>query len=218
MFPLLDEPAVASLRAGRRRGTRSDDSPHSSSPRCVCAAFGCLSHGSQAQAQNAYGQAWGGTYTAQDWNRFYHYPYVYYPQNFWGNEYYRSADSLYYRYPPEMRIPVYNRRWHNEYPNRRKYHAGPPLPIWTCSEPPLSGVGRDFLAGGAEQAARSGSDPAAGIGKLATSCVRHLHLRRAAVKLPCAWGDLRQPPSASCCPTRGGLFYALRFLRRRAVT
>jgi hypothetical protein len=55
---------------------------------------------------------------------FYHYPYVYYPQNFWGNEYYRSADSLYYRYPPEMRIPVYNKRWHNYYPNRRMYHAG----------------------------------------------------------------------------------------------
>jgi hypothetical protein len=91
---------------------------------CVAAAFGCLSQGGQAHAQNAFGQAWGGTYTTQDWNRFYHYPYVYYPQNFWGNEYYRSADSLYYRYPPEMRIPVYNRRWHNEYPNRRKYHAG----------------------------------------------------------------------------------------------
>ena len=64
------------------------------------------------------------TYTTQDWQRFYHYPYVYYPQNFWGNEYYRSADSLYYRYPPEMRIPVYNRHWHNEYPSPRKFHKG----------------------------------------------------------------------------------------------
>ena len=61
---------------------------------------------------------------AQDWDRFYHYPYVYYPQNFWGNEYFRSADSLYHRYPPEMRIPVYNRHWHNYYPNRRAYHWG----------------------------------------------------------------------------------------------
>jgi hypothetical protein len=91
---------------------------------CVAVALGCLSSGNRAEAQNAYGQAWGGTYTSQDWNRFYHYPYVFYPQNFWGNEYYRSADSLYYRYPPEMRIPVYNRRWHNEYPNRRRYHQG----------------------------------------------------------------------------------------------
>jgi len=91
---------------------------------CVAVAFGCLGSGNRAEAQNAYGQAWGGTYTSQDWNRFYHYPYVFYPQNFWGNEYYRSADSLYYRYPPEMRIPVYNRRWHNEYPNRRRYHQG----------------------------------------------------------------------------------------------
>ncbi len=77
-----------------------------------------------AQAQQAYGRAWGHTYTTLDWDRFYHYPYVYYPQNFWGNEYYRSADSLYYRYPPEMRIPVYNRHWHNYYPTPRPYHRG----------------------------------------------------------------------------------------------
>lgn len=88
------------------------------------AAIACVSHDNQAEAQQGYGRAWAGTYTTQDWNRFYHYPYVYYPQNFWGSEYYRSADSLYYRYPPEMRIPVYNRRWHNYYPNRRMYHVG----------------------------------------------------------------------------------------------
>jgi hypothetical protein len=77
-----------------------------------------------AQAQQAYGRSWGHGYKTQDWERFYHYPYVYYPQNFWGNEYYRSTDSLYYRYPPEMRIPVYNRQWHNEYPESRLYHRG----------------------------------------------------------------------------------------------
>jgi hypothetical protein len=76
------------------------------------------------RAEQAYGRSWGSTYTTEDWDRFYHYPYVYYPQNFWGNEYYRSADSLYYRYPPEMRIPVYNRHWHNEYPSPRKYYSG----------------------------------------------------------------------------------------------
>jgi hypothetical protein len=92
----------------------------------ACVGVGCATFGAAdtAQAQQAYGQNWAGTYTTQDWNRFYHYPYVYYPQNYWGSEYYRSADSLYYRYPPEMRIPVYNRRWHNEYPNRRRYHQG----------------------------------------------------------------------------------------------
>ena len=92
----------------------------------ACVGVGCATFGAAdtAQAQQAYGQNWASTYTTQDWNRFYHYPYVYYPQNFWGSEYYRSADSLYYRYPPEMRIPVYNRRWHNYYPNRRKYHSG----------------------------------------------------------------------------------------------
>lgn len=92
---------------------------------CLCAMAAISgSRANQAQAQQAYGRAWSGSYNTQDWNRFYHYPYVYYPQNFWGDEYYRSADSLYYRYPPEMRIPVYNRRWHNYYPTRRRYHAG----------------------------------------------------------------------------------------------
>jgi hypothetical protein len=78
----------------------------------------------EAQAQQAYGRSWGATYSTMDWNRLWHYPYVYYPQNYWGNEYYRSADSLYYRYPPEMRIPVYNRHWHNYYPSPRKYYQG----------------------------------------------------------------------------------------------
>jgi hypothetical protein len=31
---------------------------------------------------------------------------------------------LYYRYPPEMRIPVYNKQWHNELPMPRRYHHG----------------------------------------------------------------------------------------------
>ena len=67
-----------------------------------------------AQAQDrAFGQSWGSENSRVDMNRFYHYPYVYYPQNYWGNEYYRSADSMYYRYPAEMRIPIYNRAWHN---------------------------------------------------------------------------------------------------------
>ena len=79
---------------------------------------------SDGSAQQAYGRQWGHTYNTQDWSRFYHYPYVYYPQNFWGDDYYKSAESLYYRYPPEMRIPVYNRRWHNEYPLPRKYYRG----------------------------------------------------------------------------------------------
>jgi hypothetical protein len=90
----------------------------------LAAALTVVLSAGQAHAQQAYGRAWGTTYTTQDWNRFYHYPYVYYPQNFWGNEYYRSADSLYYRYPPEMRIPVYNRHWHNYYPSPRKFHRG----------------------------------------------------------------------------------------------
>lgn len=79
---------------------------------------------SASAQERAYGRVWGGAYSQTDWNRFYHYPYVYYPQNFWGNEYYRSADNLYFRYPPEMRVPVYNKKWHNEYPEKRRYHSG----------------------------------------------------------------------------------------------
>ncbi len=79
---------------------------------------------SEANAQQAYGQKWGTGYRTRDWERFYHYPYVYYPQNFYGSEYYRSSEHLYYRYPQEMRTPVYNRQWHNSYPEGRLYHRG----------------------------------------------------------------------------------------------
>lgn len=78
----------------------------------------------EANAQRAFGRGWGNTYRTQDWERYYHYPYVYYPQNFWSSEYYRSSDNMYFRYPPEMRIPVYNTKWHNPYPEGRKYHSG----------------------------------------------------------------------------------------------
>ncbi|MFM8261124.1 MAG: calmodulin-binding protein [Pirellula sp.] len=70
------------------------------------------------------GRSWGGAASNRDYSRFYHYPYVYYPQNFYGSEYYRSSDSMYYRYAPEAQIPVYNRHWYNEYPTNRRYHWG----------------------------------------------------------------------------------------------
>ncbi len=87
-------------------------------------ALVALGSAREARAQQAFGRQWGHTYSTQDWNRFYHYPYVYYPQNFWGTDYYRSSEDLYFRYPPEMRIPVYNNRWQNFYPQPRKYHTG----------------------------------------------------------------------------------------------
>ena len=90
----------------------------------ICAsAFWAISP-TVAVADQAYGLQWGQTYSTQDWNRMYHYPYVYYPQNFWGPDYYRSSANMYFRYPPEMRIPVYNRQWHNEYPQPRRYCQG----------------------------------------------------------------------------------------------
>ena len=89
----------------------------------TCAVLvGFVSTG-QAEAQQAFGRSWGAQ-GQRNWERFYHYPYVYYPQNFQGNNYYRSADSMYFRYPQEMRIPVYNRKWHNYYPTARLYHRG----------------------------------------------------------------------------------------------
>ena len=92
-----------------------------------CAAFVPASLVSAPAArgeERAYGRVWGGTFSNRDYDRFWHYPYVYYPQNFYGNEYYRSSDNLYDRYPPEMRIPVYNRQWFNYYPEQRKYYYG----------------------------------------------------------------------------------------------
>ena len=56
-----------------------------------------------------------------DWQRFYHYPYVYYPHSFRKPQQY---NSLYYKYPQEMRIPVYRKDWYNFYPTEKLYHSG----------------------------------------------------------------------------------------------
>ena len=56
-----------------------------------------------------------------NWNRFYHYPYVYYPHNLQAPVTY---DHMYYRYPRERQIPVYNEGWHNFYPGTHPYHKG----------------------------------------------------------------------------------------------
>ena len=83
----------------------------------------CNMQSAQAQ-QQAYGRQYAPHTTAQDYNRFMHYPYVYYPQNFWSQEYYRSSQDPYNRYPTEMRIPQYDKRWMNYYPEQRRYHMG----------------------------------------------------------------------------------------------
>ncbi|MEQ9409884.1 MAG: hypothetical protein RIK87_19265 [Fuerstiella sp.] len=56
-----------------------------------------------------------------DWQRFYHYPYVYYPHSFQQQQPY---NSMYYKYPQSMRIPVYNKSWYNFYPTEKPYHSG----------------------------------------------------------------------------------------------
>ena len=87
---------------------------------CLCLTVSTA----QANSSRHTGAVWGGAYGNRDYERFYHYPYVFYPQNFWGHEYYRSSEDLYYRYPAEMRIPVYNKKWHNYYPSDRTWHSG----------------------------------------------------------------------------------------------
>ena len=74
--------------------------------------------------QQAYGYQYGYSYNTHDWNRPYHYPYVWYAQNFYADGYMQSANDLYYRYPEEMRVPVYNRTWQNYYPKNRRYYQG----------------------------------------------------------------------------------------------
>jgi hypothetical protein len=56
-----------------------------------------------------------------DWGRYYYYPYVYYPHNFHAPV---QFDNLYYRYPQERQIPVYNAHWHNFYTMPHPYHKG----------------------------------------------------------------------------------------------
>ncbi len=90
----------------------------------AAAAFFALARTGELSAQDYNVAGAYGTYGWGDMDRFYHYPYVTYPQNYWGNEYFRSNGSLYYRYPQEARIPVYNRSWHNYYPSSRRYHWG----------------------------------------------------------------------------------------------
>jgi hypothetical protein len=92
----------------------------------IVAAVGfCALTGNERAAAQDYNLAGSyGYYGWGDLDRFYHYPYVTYPQNYWGSEYYRSNGSMYYRYPPEMRVPIYNKSWHNYYPSTRRYHWG----------------------------------------------------------------------------------------------
>ena len=37
--------------------------------------------------QQAYGYQWANSYNTHDWNRLYHYPYVWYPQNYYADGY-----------------------------------------------------------------------------------------------------------------------------------
>lgn len=90
----------------------------------LAAALGLMSCQTAQAQQQGYGRQYAPHTTAQDSDRFLHYPYVYYPQNFWAQEYYRSNNSLYNRYPTQMQIPSYNQRWMNYYPESRRYHMG----------------------------------------------------------------------------------------------
>lgn len=77
-------------------------------------ALGWMASGTSVQAQGGNGQP-------NDWGRFYYYPYVYYPENF---QPLKSYDNMYYRYPQNRQIPVYNNMWYNAYPSPTPYHKG----------------------------------------------------------------------------------------------
>ena len=82
----------------------------------VAAVVMLLPTGAASEAQAA------GQGQPTDWERFYYYPYVYYPHNFQRPQ--GSFDHLYYRYSPNQRIPVYNKNWYNFYPTERPYYKG----------------------------------------------------------------------------------------------
>lgn len=63
----------------------------------------------------------GGQGQPTDWERYYYYPYVYYPHNFQKPQ---QFNHMYYKYPQQMQIPVYRKDWHNFYPSPRPYHKG----------------------------------------------------------------------------------------------
>lgn len=79
---------------------------------------------SEAKAQYPNAAQSSRAYNVEDWNRFYHYPYVYYPQNYWSADYYRSSGDIYNRYPAEMQVPAYHQHWQNYYPAPKRYHKG----------------------------------------------------------------------------------------------
>lgn len=79
------------------------------------AAFSLAGPGvEQAEAQ-------AGRAQASDWNRFYYYPYVYYPHTYQRPQTY---NHLYHKYGQASRIPVYNKHWYNFYPTSKPYHSG----------------------------------------------------------------------------------------------
>ena len=91
---------------------------------CAAALYVAFSS-SQAAAQQGFGRTWGNTNSVQDWQRYYHYPYQYYPQNYQSPEYYKASADPTNRYPMEMRVPQqYDKSWQNYYPVPRKYHFG----------------------------------------------------------------------------------------------
>jgi hypothetical protein len=77
-----------------------------------------------ATAQQAVGQQWATSHHAHNWQRFYHYPFVFYPHNFHTPAFFQSRPSLYHRYPAEMRVPAFNRQWVNFFPQQRRFHTG----------------------------------------------------------------------------------------------
>lgn len=87
----------------------------------LLAAFACVSVLAASWATGSSHASAAGIGQPYDWGRFYYYPYVYYPHTFSAPVQY---DNLYYRYPVERQIPVYNTNWYNPYVMPHPYHKG----------------------------------------------------------------------------------------------
>ncbi len=104
------------IRAGGKRTRRHHMTKRSLRLALFAVIACCAAIGSIPKSASAAGEG-----QPSDWQRFYYYPYVYYPQNFQTPQQY---DSLYYRYPKERRIPVYNKDWYNFYPTEKPWYKG----------------------------------------------------------------------------------------------
>ena len=92
---------------------------------CVAFFYAAFSAPQVVAQQQAVGRERLPAPTVEDWNRYYYYPYRYFPHNFQSRDYHRAMANPPQRYPKEMQVPArYDQSWQNYFPAPRKYHFG----------------------------------------------------------------------------------------------